>query len=323
MTVRWYRVLLSGLLCGLAVAFTRGFFLARANPNEAAPAQSGVTVSVYDHRAKETIEMPLEAYLVGVVAAEMPISFPLEALKAQAVAARTYTIYHALHGGCRQHDADVCTDSACCQAYASETRLKESWDDAYAENREKAARAVSETEGRVLLYENEPIEALYHSASGGMTENAEDVYTEALAYLRAVESTAEAGTTRLTGEKRFAKKAFAERINAQWTSAELSADDLPAQVEIVSQTPTGRVKSIRLGKTTATGRALRALLELDSTLFSVSFDGDEIVFSTRGYGHGVGMSQTGANAMALGGRTYEEILHYYYTNVVVGFVTQG
>lgn len=311
MRVRWGRVIALGVFAGLLVVAARGCVYARRGGSDT----EAPVVSVYDHRADQMLSLDLETYLAGVVAAEMPVSFSLEALKAQAVAARTYTIYHMLHGGCRASGADVCTDSSCCQAYRSDERLKESWSDDYRKNKEKIQRAVDETAGEVLLYEGEPIDALYHSASGGHTEDVEDVYAEALAYLRGVPSTAETGTARLAGEKSFGRAEFAALVNGKWPEAKLDADNLAGEIEITAYTGGGRVKSVRLGKTTVTGRALRALLSLDSTLFSFTVARDNVVFYTKGYGHGVGMSQTGANAMALGGRGYREILAYYYTDV--------
>ncbi len=316
MRVKWKRVLALGVLAGLLVVAVRGCVYARREMSVSVEP----TVTVYDHREGTTLEMDLETYLVGVVAAEMPVSFSMEALKAQSVAARTYTVYHMLHGGCRSSGADVCTDSSCCQAYCSDERMRENWGDSYRENRSVIEQAVEATKGEVMLCDGEPIEALYHSASGGHTENVEDVYAEARTYLRGVASTAEVGTSRLTGEKTYSQEAFASLVNEQWTSAGLSASDLEDQIEITSYTAGGRVKSVRLGRTTVTGRALRSLLSLDSTMFSISFGQDTVTFHTKGYGHGVGMSQTGANAMALGGRTYREILAYYYTGVTFATV---
>lgn len=266
--------------------------------------------------------MELETYLIGVVAAETPVSFEMEALKAQAVAARTYTLYHARHGGCRANEgAYVCTDSACCQAYLSDARMRERWQKSYRANRKRVETAVQETAYEVLTYDSEPIETLYHSASGGHTENVEDVYAEQRAYLRGVPSTAEVGSARPSGQKAFTRQAFCTLVNEKWSSAALSPGRLEEQVEILSLTGGGRVKSVRLGNTAATGRAIRSLLGLDSTLFSVALNENEIQFFTKGYGHGVGMSQSGAQAMALGGRSYEEILLYYYTGVSLSKLT--
>lgn len=321
MRIAWKKVVFLAFLAGAVVLLLRGFLLARCNgaPQMGAQVDSPV-ILVYDHRKETVKEMALEEYLVGVTAAEMPVSFPLEALKAQSVAARTYTVSHMLGSGCKQHDADVCTSSACCQAYLSDARMQERWGDEASSHRKKVASAVAQTAGEVLLYDGAPIEALYHSASGGQTENVEDVYGTALPYLRAVMSTAEAGTKRLTGERVLSVKAFCDAVNARWAKAGLTPGNAESRTAVVQTTASGRVQKLRLGGVTATGREARTLFSLDSTLFTVAFSGGNVIFQTRGYGHGVGMSQTGANVMALGGSTYEQILHYYYTDVTIGRV---
>lgn len=320
--IQWGRVLLVSLAAAFLVLVIRGCAIANRNdvsqPDTEAPPtllEGGSSVRVYDHRAEECLSLPLETYLVGVVAAEMPASFQLEALKAQAVAARTYTLYTLASGGCGAHDADICTSSACCHAYADEARRKRSWGVSYDENEGKIEQAVAETAGQVLLYDGKPIDALYHSSSGGSTENSEDVYSEALPYLRAVESSSEVGSARMTGSVAFSRAAFIERINARFPEAKLNASKLDKQLEILSATGSGRVRSMRLGGAVVTGKEVRQALGLDSTLFVYTLEKREIRFDTRGFGHGVGMSQTGANSMALGGRSYADILLYYYTDV--------
>ncbi len=318
MKIQWGRVLLLSLAAGLIVVLIRGCAIAKRGGGTITPTLSGAQVRVYNTRTEALETMYLEEYLVGVVAGEMPASFPLEALKAQAVAARSYTVYHVLHGGCSATGADVCTSSGCCQAFMDEERLRERWGGSYRNNLEKVTRAVTETAGEVLLYDDAPIEALYHSASGGGTENSEDVYQNALPYLRAVESSAEAGTSRLASEKSWSAADFVKLVNEKQPDAGLRASRLGSQVEILETTKSGRVKQIRLGGVTLTGRQIRGLLSLDSSLFTVTVADGGICFHTKGYGHGVGMSQTGANAMALGGRSYRDILFYYYTDVTLG-----
>lgn len=317
MRIEWKRVVLLAVLAGFAALVLRGFLIARCAPGPEA-AQDSPAITVYDHREQALKKMDLETYIMGVTAAEMPASFPLEALKAQAVAARTYTVYHMLHNGCKQHDADVCTSSACCQAYCDDTRMREKWGSSYKENKKLMAQAVDETLGQVLLYDGEPIEALYHSASGGRTENVEDIYGTELPYLRSVMSSAEAGTSKITGEKTVSLQSFCDTVNKNWKSAGLTTANAAKKTVIEQTTQSGRVQKIRLGDVTATGRQVRSLFSLDSALFTITFTGNDVVFRTKGYGHGVGMSQTGANVMALGGSTYDEILHYYYTDVEIG-----
>lgn len=322
--IRWGRVLALSLALGLLVLLVRGCAMARRGGAQDGAdgfdiaVQADRPVRVYDGQAGRTEERSLETYLVGVVAAEMPASFHEEALRAQAVAARTYTMYHALHGGCNAHDADVCTSSACCQAYATDDQLRERWGDAYAENLARVQEAVLSTAGLVLLYDGEPIEALYHSASGGYTEDSENVFANAVPYLRAVESADEVGTARLSGQVTLSYADFCDKVNEAYPDAGLTPDTLAGQIEVTQRTDSGRVSSIRLGGVSVSGKVLRKLVGLDSTLFTVSLTGGNIRFYTRGFGHGVGMSQTGANAMGIAGSDYREILLHYYTGTTIG-----
>ncbi len=325
MRIQWKRVCILSLLAGLLLLTVRGCIIANRDTDNAdsdAPAptenKSDLAVTVFDHREEALLTLPLETYLVHVVAAEMPASFPSEALKAQSVAARTYTVYHMLHGGCRRHDAHVCTDSACCQAYTSETRLMENWGGNYGTNLAKVSDAVAATAYEVLLYDGAPIEALYHSASGGRTESASDAYGNDVPYLQSVMSTAETGTRRIATQKTFSTDEFCRLVNEKWPDARLKPASLARRLSVTQTSGSGRVLSMQLGSQTVTGRQLRSLLSLDSTLFTYTVAGSSITFDVRGYGHGVGMSQTGANAMALGGRNYREILTYYYTDVEIG-----
>lgn len=333
---RLRNALVLGIAAGFFALLLRSFLAARSvapgkrtgqtptpSPGEVETLPCALTpVSVRFSRNGSVSEIDLEEYIVGVVSAEMPASFSFEALRAQAVAARTYTVYRILHGGCRSTDADVCTGSGCCQAYADDAALHERWGKQYDENSARIRSAVESTAGKILTYDGEPIDALYHSASGGRTEDAGDVYAAAVPYLLSVESSAEAGTNRLTGEKRFTVKAFVKAVNKAFPKAKLREKGLSESIEILETTESGRVTSIRLGKTSVKGRELRAALNLDSALFTFRIENDEVIFSTRGFGHGVGMSQTGANVMGMGGRTYEEILTYYYTGVTVADITE-
>ena len=329
--IRWRAVILLAVASGLIVLVLRGCLMAQAakrqaqstpaptaEPALAALPDADLSVTVFLHREDGTREMPLEAYILGVVAAEMPASFDPEALRAQAVAARTYTLYKGAHGGCRSASASVCTNSACCQAYAPDDALRVRWGADYADNLSKITDAVASTAGQVLLYDGAPIEALYHSASGGRTEDSEAVYAAAVPYLRAVESTNESGSSRLTGTATFSRKDFASRVNSTWAGARLDPATLENDVEILRTSESGRVQEMRLGGKAVTGKQVRRLFGLDSTLFTVTFTRSSVRFDTRGFGHGVGMSQTGANSMGKGGRTYEEILLYYYTGTTLG-----
>ena len=246
--------------------------------------------------------MELDDYLTGVVLAEMPASFELEALKAQAVVARTYTL--RAHGGKSKHpQGSVCTDSACCQAY----RNPEGYPDP--EGLGKVSSAVLATSGLVLTYEGELIEATYFSCSGGSTEDAVAVWGTDVPYLRATVSPGEENATYYTDSATYS----APEIQA------LLGQTLSGSPEswfgAVSYTAGGGVEEMTIGDESYTGTELRKLLGLRSTAFTVTTDADSITFHTRGFGHRVGMSQYGADAMAATGSDFREILQHYYQGV--------
>ena len=267
-------------------------------------------------------DMLLEEYLIGVVAGEVPASYAYEAIKAQAVAARTYSLYSIQKHGCNSCDeADICTSSSCCQAYCTDERMKEKWGEEYAYYYSVIASAVMDTAGEVLLYDGKVIDALYHASSGGFTEDSEHVYSNAIPYLRSVESPHEVGS-RLEGEKTFTRQAFVSLVNGAFPNAGLEEDKLFSQVEIMSTYASGRVELLRLGDEGVTGKQARKVFGLDSSLFTVEVTEEQVIFYTKGFGHGVGMSQSGANGMALDGADYKTILLHYYTGVTIGVIGQ-
>lgn len=271
-------------------------------------------IRVYDHRADKLITMSLEEYIVGVVSAEMPAYYEFEALKAQAVASRTYTLYSMAHGGCHTNpDADVCTNSKCCQAFSTHERMQKSWGDDYAKNYNRFAEAVMHTAGEVLTYKDKICDALYHACSGGQTEDSENVYANALPYLRGVDSPYEDPMRQQDVE--IGTDELVRLITAKYPESGVTEENAKTEIEIVSTFESGRVKGLRLGKTEITGKQARSLFDLKSAMFTITWSENGIVFHTKGYGHGVGLSQNGANGMAKHGSTYEEILHHYYTDV--------
>ena len=254
------------------------------------------------------VQTDMEAYLRQVVAAEMPASFEPEALKAQACAARTYTSRLQNRGG--KHDnADVCTDSKCCQAYCEpEGYIRNG---GTYENVRKVFDAVMETAGQVLYYEDRLIMATYFSSAGNATEDAKAVWGNSVPYLVAVSSPE--GDNRYNGEKiSFTAKEFQEKLGAtlkgkpeSWFGA-------------VTYTVGGGVDQIRIGGKLYKGTLLREKLGLRSTDFSVTTTDTGVTFTTNGYGHRVGLSQYGADAMAVNGSDYEQILLHYYTGTRLG-----
>lgn len=247
-------------------------------------------------------EMELNDYLTGVLLAELPMSFHEEARKAQAVVSRTYTLRRVASP--RHEEADICTDSTCCQGWKNP---------ADQENADLALAAIQATEGQVLTYGGELIDATFFSCSGGRTEAAVEVWGSDVPYLQSVESPGEAAPHN-EDTQQFTKEEFRSLILAAAPEAELSGN--PADwFGSVTSTVGGGVEELEIGGVTFTGTELRSILGLRSTVFAVSTSEEQIIFQTRGFGHRVGMSQYGAEAMARSGSTYEEILLHYYAGV--------
>lgn len=252
-------------------------------------------------------QQELEDYLVGVVLAEMPASFEEEALKAQAVVARTYTLRANQRGG-KHGDGSVCTDFACCQAYIDpEVYCSRG---GTGENVEKIRRAVMATAGQVLTYGGELIEATYFSCSGGTTEDAVAVWGNDYPYLQSVDSPGEEHAAHYTDTVTFTPAEFAAAVDPALSGSPKN------WFGAVTYTDGGGVDTMVIGGKTYKGTELRQKLGLRSTAFTVSA-GESITITTRGYGHRVGMSQYGADAMALSGKGYEEILTHYYQGTVL------
>lgn len=262
-------------------------------------------------------EMDLGTYLVGVVRAEMPASFEPEALKAQAVAARTYTLYKMQTGGNHGDTADICTDSTCCQAYISEDRARTNWGEDADAYEQKIEDAVAATDGQAILYGGVPILAVFHSSSAGLTRAAGAVWLNDLPYLQAVESP-EAGDTipNYYSRVEYTAEDFRAKFLAAHPEAELSGAVSGWLKNAVTDTA-GSVATLSVGGVTVKGTELRTILGLRSACFEWEVQDGKLVFFVTGYGHGVGMSQYGANQMAKDGADYKEILTHYYTGVTV------
>ena len=262
-------------------------------------------------------EMDLGTYLVGVVRAEMPASFQTEALKAQAVAARTYTLYKIQTGGNHGQQADICTDSTCCQAYIGREQAMANWGDAGEENEAKIEAAVADTDGQVILYGGVPILAVFHSSSAGLTRSAGEVWVSDLPYLAPVDSP-EAGDSipNYYSRAEFTAEAFREAFLAACPQADLSGAMEGWLTDPVTD-PAGSVSTVCVGGVTVRGSQLRSILGLRSACFEWEVQDGKLVFYVTGYGHGVGLSQYGANQMAAEGADYREILTHYYTGVTI------
>jgi len=320
--------MLGALFIALIILFVRGCLLARAGgstgvpPDDALPPEIsfGKPIAVYNTLSGKLERMPLEEYIIGVVAAEMPASFELEALKAQAVAARTFALRRAGGFGgssCAHSGADVCTDSACCQSYRSAAQLKEKWGADAQYYYERVSEAVLTTAGMAIMYNGEPIEALYHSTAGGTTEDSANVFASARPYLVSVTSPGEENAAHYKDRVSFTRTRLAELLNGAFKKAKVSAKKLETQIQVLSRFDSGRVEYVKVGSVNVTGREFRKALDLKSANFSLTVTNDAVIIDTIGYGHGVGMSQYGANAMAKNGADYVEILMHYYTGADV------
>ena len=264
-----------------------------------------------------TVEpVSLSSYLWGVVAAEMPASFEREALKAQAVAARTYLLSKMDKGRTAHPEADICTDSACCQAYTTVETAQAGWGEEAEAYTQKIAQAVAETDGMALYYEGTPIEAVFHSSSAGQTVDAVAVWGTDVPYLVGVESPEGEGVPNWQSTATFTPEEFSAIFLAAYPQADLSGEVSDWCGESVYDS-SGMVESMEVGTVLVGGSTLRSLYGLRSSNFIISFTADEICFYVTGYGHGVGMSQYGANELAVLGMDYEAILLWYYTDVTL------
>ena len=274
---------------------------------------SGYTLSVLVNGTVQ--ELDLNDYLWGVVAAEMPASFAQEALNAQAVAARTYALNKA--GRAAGHpEAELCTDYACCQAWIARETARGNWGENALAYTNKITAAVAETNNEVILYEGQLIDAVFHSSSGAATQDAVEVWGNSVPYLQSVDSPEGEEVPNYYSEAVFPAQAFRDTFLAARPEAVLEGEP-PQWIGDTVYTEGGSVHTIVIGGVTVTGAQAREIFGLRSACFTVTPTAEAVTFSVTGYGHGVGMSQYGANAMAQQGKTYEEILRHYYTGVTV------
>ncbi|MBQ9736784.1 MAG: stage II sporulation protein D [Clostridia bacterium] len=258
----------------------------------------------------------IEEYLVGVLAAEMPAEYGLEALKAQAVAARSYIARRMDEKNAHHPDAAVCTDSTHCKAYISEKEAKARWtSDKKDEYWEKLKSAVDATNGEVMICEEEVAEAFFFAGSGGRTENSEEVWGEARPYLKSVESPWEEDLPQLLSVRELSNKEVRSILEA--AGKNLKSIEGKVTIAGLERTEGGSVKTVEIDGVTLKGSEARKLFDLKSANFSVEARQDGVIFNVKGSGHGVGMSQIGANYMSKNGKKYTEILSHYYTNIQI------
>lgn len=266
----------------------------------------------------EVRKLDLRTYLIGVMAAEMPASFPEEALKAQAVAARTYTLYkqelYGADGMPESHKgAQLCSDPNHCKAFCDvSVQAAALWGDSTDFYLEKLESAVDSTDGLIMVYEEHPIAAVFHSASVGRTESAADIWGTDVPYLIGVESPGGEDSPKYQGEVRVMQKDFAAAVQEQVPDADFSSE-ASFWFRDSHRSEAGGVVDVLVGGVRVKGTVIRQIAGLNSINFKVRAEGDELIFTTLGSGHGVGLSQYGARAMAKDGSDYAEILLHYYT----------
>ncbi len=261
-------------------------------------------------------EMHLDEYLYGVVASEMPATFELEALKAQAVVARTYTIYQ-IRNGKKHENADMCDSSLNCQAWISKEDRFARWEEGKQEEYwNKIVEAVNSTKGKFILYNGEPINALFHSNSGGTTELSINVWGGDFPYFKTVETSGEENYTSYSSEVVVSKDELISKMLEKYSEFKIDFSS-NNQIEILERTNSNRVSKLRIGNIEISGVEARSIFGLKSAKFNVEILNDNIKFSVQGYGHGVGFSQCGSDTLAKNGKNYQEIIKYYYKDIEI------
>ena len=263
-------------------------------------------IRVKDEKTANITEIPFEDYIKGVVAGEMPATFELEALKAQAVASRSYAMYQMT--ATKDNEYDVLNTTAN-QVYLTDEQLKENWKDEYPEKINKIKEAIAETSGEYLTYNGEVVNAMFFSTSVGATENSEEVFVSALPYLRSVDSKWDEESPAYTDTYTFSLEDFYNKLGLPYNET--------LNIEVTSKTSTGRTKTLKINGEELQGRDLATKLSLRSNYFDIVQNEKNVTITTKGFGHGVGMSQYGANGMAKEGYTYDQILKHYYQNTEI------
>ena len=273
-------------------------------------------IKLLHHYTGEVEEVDIDEYLYHVVSAEMPVDYDIEALKAQAVVARTYTIYKINN---KKHDnADICDDSDCCQAWVSKEVRFSRWEEGkQEENWKKIQDCVNSTKGQIITYNNEPINAFFHSNSGGKTEMPINVWGgSGYPYLQVVETSGEDGYQQYSSEAEFLYDDVLNKLKEKYQDIQIDFNN-DDDVKILEYTDSGRVKTMKFGNHEIAGTEVRSIFGLRSTNFEISKQDGKIKFTVKGYGHGVGMSQTGADSLAKQGYGYQDIIKHFYTGVEI------
>lgn len=274
------------------------------------------TIKLLHTDTNQVEELDFDTYLYGVVSGEMPASYEIEALKAQAVVARTYTIYKRKNGS-KHEGADICDSPLCCQAWISKENRMARWDDDIKEEYwKKIVDAVDSTSGKYITYNGEPINAFFHSNSGGMTEMPVNVWGGNYPYLQIVSTSGEEAYSGYSSEVEVSKDELIQKMLEKYSNFQINFNEVNC-IQILDLTESGRVKTMKIGNINLSGVEVRKIFVLKSAMFMFELQDDKIKFKVTGYGHGVGLSQNGSDILAKQGYNYEQIIKYYYKDVEI------
>ena len=318
------KIIIIYLICIIGLFFLPAFLITECNieDNVVADGIDKKRIKLQISVTGEIVELPLEDYLMGVLVGEMPISYEVEALKAQAVVARTYTLNKIKNSDEAHKNADMCDDINHCQAYKTKEYALNCWDDKEENQKwDKINRAVKETKDEVITYNGSLINAFFHANSGGITEDISNIWgRENIPYLKSVNSEEidfreERKVFSISDINKVMKNKDSEYVEI--TGGDEAYTLIDDKIKVLEYNSSGRVNRLQISNIILEGTEVRSLFDLKSTLISIKFENNDVIFETKGYGHGIGLSQDGANAMALKGAKYKEIIKKYYTDVEI------
>ncbi len=311
--MRAKRIISVFLAASIPLLFIPYFFASAASVNRPEMKTASSTVEVFNTKISQKSEMTLFDYICGVLAAEMPALYHEEALKAQAVAAFTYSL-RRMNSSAESHDgASVCTSSSHCSAFLTVEEQKNRWGVDFEKYRKKIEAAVTEVLGKAICYNGKPIDALYFARSSGKTEDASEVWGNSVPYLVSVDSSVDKSGDGFEKEISYTEAEFKEIIKAAYPDVKFTKNN----AEITERTASNGVRKAEIFGVTLSGKELRSKFKLSSTDFEVNLANGVLTFICKGKGHRVGMSQYGANVMAQMGYDWQEIIKHYYTGVTI------
>lgn len=274
------------------------------------------TIKLLHSSTGEIEEIDLDEYLVNVVSAEMPVDYEEEALKAQATVARTYTLYQ-IENGHKHENSDICDSSSCCQAWISKEKRFTAWKENQEQKWEKIKNAVYSTAGEIITYQGKAIDAFFHANSGGTTEIPINVWGGSnFPYLQVVETSGEDNYSQYYSEKEYTRTELSQKMKENYNDFIINWEE-ENPIEIVEYTESSRIRTIKIGNKNISGVEARKIFELKSSNFTIEIEGEKIKFKVVGYGHGVGLSQTGSNTLAKEGKSYKEIIEHFYKDIEI------